>query len=171
VSRERADPRLVAALTRSPGFRAELTAGLDTSQKQPSKGVNRKLDNDHTLFALFQDFLTHVADDDEDDCNEDGEEDEDDEGNVDTSWIDRWIDKPAGERGRKHTETRPGWGQLDILNTAGITVCQYDRYMVSFSFLQLSSLTLFHPEIRALSVRPLPRHHKVLQQQPYYSPG
>ena len=49
-----------------------------------------------------------------------------------TSWIDRWIDKPPGEGGRKNKEGRPGWGKPQILETAGITDDQYHRYMVSF---------------------------------------
>jgi len=112
---------------------------------QPSKGFKRKFGDHAGMFALFQDFLTRAAYDDEDDGNEGDnrdEEDEDDEdGNVDTSWIERWVDQPAGERSRKHTETRPGWAKPDILKTAGITQSQYARYMVSFFIILAVELT------------------------------
>jgi len=60
------------------------------------------------MFALFQDFLTHTTYDNEDNGNEgdnrDKEDNDDEDGNVDISWIKCWVDQPAGEQGRKHTE-------------------------------------------------------------------
>jgi hypothetical protein len=97
------------------------------------------------MFALFQDFLACTAHDYEDDPNEgdncDEEDEEDKLSDVGTSWIERWVDQPAGERGRKNTETRPGWGKPDILKTAGITESQYARYMVSFFIILAAELT------------------------------
>jgi len=76
-------------------------AGPETNQMQPSKAVKRKFGDHAGMFVLFQDFLTRAAYDDEDDGNEGNnhdEEDKDDEdGNVDTSWIECWVDQPTGE--------------------------------------------------------------------------
>ena len=115
-------------------------AGPETNQMQLSKGFKRKFSDHAGMFALFQDFLMHTAYDDEDDGNEgdnrDKEDKDDEDGNVDISWIERWVDQPAGERSRKHTETQPGWVKPDILKTTGITQSQYTRYMVSFFIIE-----------------------------------
>jgi len=100
---------LVTALTRLPGFHAKLTAGPETNQTQPSKGFKRKFGDHAGMFALFQDFLMHATYDNEDDGNEgdnhDKEDKDNEDGNIDISWIEHWVDQPAGERGCKHTET------------------------------------------------------------------
>jgi len=53
------------------------------------------------MFVLFQDFLMCATYDNEDNGNKGNngnKEDEDDEdGNVDISWIECWVDQPAGE--------------------------------------------------------------------------
>ena len=109
----------------------------------------------------------------DDKANEDSEDDEDDEDDNDgsTRWINRWIDKPSGEGGRKNKEGRAGWGKPEIMDVAGITEGQYSCYLVSLSFLRLSSLTQFHPEIRSLSMQPVLRHQEVLQRKLCASPG
>ena len=123
---------------------------LDTIQPQPSKGVKRKRDNnendDNNTLKRFRRLLAQSYDDndndengsdsdnddDNDDDNDNGNDNDNDDDDDKTSWINRWIDKPFGEGGRKNKEGRPGWGKPEILKTAGITEAQYNRYMVSF---------------------------------------
>jgi len=105
-------------------------ATLDANHTRPSKGIKRKHEDDNNLLAVFQSLLAHVADGDEDEITTDDSSDKDHEEG--TSWINHWIDKPLGERGRKNSDTRPGWGKPEIMKTAGITEEQYNRYMVSF---------------------------------------
>ena len=123
-------------------------AALDTIQPQPSKGVKRKRDNDENddndTLKRFRRLLAQSYDDndndeygsdsDNDDNNNNGNDNDNDnnDDNDETNWINRWIDKPFGEGGRKNKEGRPGWGKPEILKTAGITEAQYNRYMVSF---------------------------------------
>jgi hypothetical protein len=151
-------------LTRSPDFFVQFMAAFNATQTQPPKGVKRKSGDTDDALANLQRLLAHATNCDEDDCDENGdcnEDDKDDEdGSVDTSWIDRWIDRPAGEGGRRHREGRPGWGKTEIMQAADITEDQYNRYMVSFMVILAvdASLTQFHPEIRASSVRSLLRY-------------
>ena len=128
----------------------KLMAALDTIQPQPSKGVKRKRDNDENddndTLKRFRRLLAQSYDDndndengsdsdnddDNDDDNDNGNNNDNDDDDDETSWINRWIDKPFGEGGRKNKEGRPGWGKPEILKTARITEAQYNRYMVSF---------------------------------------
>jgi len=75
-------------------------AGPETNQTRPSKGVKRKFGDHAGMFALFQDFLTRAAYNDEDDGNKgdnrDEEDKDDEDGNVDISWIEHCVDQPAG---------------------------------------------------------------------------
>ena len=72
-------------------------AALEASQPEPSKQAKRKLDDDDQVIALFQNLIAGTAADNDD--NKDRNEDNADntESSVDTHWIERWIDKPAGE--------------------------------------------------------------------------
>jgi len=124
--------------TRSPDIHAWLIAALDTIQTQPSKRVKRKHDDDddddEDALTVFRSLLTYDNNNNnnnkarEDNDNDNSDEEEDDK----SSWINRWIDKPPGEGGRKNKDGRPGWGKPEIMKTAGITDGQYNRYMVSF---------------------------------------
>ena len=148
-------------------------ATLDASKTQPPKGIKRKRDDDDRVVAMFEALLARNADDTEDDGGP-GDESEEDESDEDTqaddeSWIDHWVDKPPGERGRKNKEDRPGWGKPEIMTAAGITEDQYHRYMVSFP--QLRFFTQYHPEIRTSSVRAILRHDEGLQFQFWHPPG
>jgi len=75
-------------------------AGPETNQTRPSKGVKRKFGDHAGMFVLFQDFLMCAAYDNEDDGNKgdnhDKEDKDDEDGNIDISWIERWVDQPAG---------------------------------------------------------------------------
>src|SRR5882757_5577718 len=113
-----------------PDLRVQLMAALDTIQAWPSKGAKRKRDNDDAL-ANIQNLLAQFTSDNEgEDNNEDDKDDKDEDEDKVTSWIDHWINKPSSEGGCRNTEERPGWGKPEILKTAGITDCQYNRYMV-----------------------------------------
>jgi len=170
-----------------PDLRAELVAALDAIQAHLPKGGKRKCGDAHDPFADFQCLIARITNDNEGNHDEDGEDGEDNEdsedsednedneddkdGSMDICWIDRWIDKPSGEGGHKNKEDRPGWGKPRIMDVAKITEGQYSHYLVSLSFLQLSSLTQFHPEIRSLSVQLVLRHQEDLQQKLSASPS
>jgi len=126
---------VVAPLTRTPGLRERMIAALESCQRQPNS-AKRKHGDDEDVLASIQNVLMGVSSDD------DGGNDEDDDGDNedihdtdnDTSWINRWIDRPVGERRRMNTEDRPGWGKPEIMTAANITEAQYKRYMVSGFF-------------------------------------
>ena len=121
-------------------------AALESGQ---AKGVKRKHDDNDNTFSMFQNLLAGATnnengfDDNDDDCN-----DNDDDRRM--SWINHYIKRPYGERGRHNTDDRRGFGKAEIMEVADLTSDQYRRYMVCFlPFLQSSSLTSFHPEICA----------------------
>ena len=125
-------------------------SALDANQIRSSKGVKRKRDDDNNILTAFQSLLTQVSghEDSNDEDDNRNEEDEDDNGDTAVSWIDRWVDKPIGERSRKNSERRPGWGKAEMMEAAGITEDQYNRYMVSF-ILVVELTDRFLPEICA----------------------
>ena len=110
-------------LTRPPGVRTKPVAALQSNRTQLSKRLKRKLDDDDRLRAPIEKSL----DDDDDDDDDDDHNEDNNSGNTNEnpSWIDHWIDQPAGERGRKNREGRLGWGRPEILKAIGITEAQY----------------------------------------------
>ena len=137
-------------LTRLPARRAKPTAALNTNQTRPSGQGKRKRDDDE-LFELFQSFLECIDNNNNNDDNDNDNNDNDNDNDgcnevdkyseVDMSWIDRWVDKPAGERGRMNKEGRPGWGKPEIMQVTGIMEAQYNLYMVCFSVFLVVELT------------------------------
>jgi hypothetical protein len=136
---------LTALLTCSPDFFVQFMAAFNATQTQPPKGVKRKSGDTDDALANLQRLLAHTTNNDKDNCNkkdncnEDNKDDED--GSIDTSWINCWIDQPAGEGGHRHREGHPGWGKTEIMQAANIMEDQYNCYMVSFMVILAVDLT------------------------------
>jgi len=80
-------------------------------------------DDDEDALTVFRSLLVYDNDNDNDNkAREDNDNDNsNEEGDDKSSWINRWIDKPPGEGGRKAKDGCPGWGKPEIMKTAGIT--------------------------------------------------